>query len=259
METSDHKITSHQNVLRTCLLERQIKNPNYSLRSLARCIGISPALLSQLMSGQRRLTPKSAEKIAAAMDLSTAQSKAIRLQVEKSSGPSSKKTKTDINELSGDQFLVISDWYHYGILGLAALEENKSDPPWIAKKLSISVSTAKAAFARLIKLGFIECQAKGFRQAVAPLDTTNYVPSTAIRKYHRQNLDKAADSLVNDPFGTRFFSGLTVAIDPDELPALKAFVLKFKKRFDSKCSMHRKRRVYQLGIQFFPLDKEEST
>lgn len=247
-------VNTYQQALRAHLLERQIRNPNYSLRSLARKIGMSPTLLSQLLSGQRRLTVRSAEKIAAGIDLSPAQSAVLLSGVGKQTGSMKRE---DITRLSDDQFRAVSEWYHYAILGLAHLSENFHDPAWIARKLGIPVGAARAAFVRLQKMGFVARVGEGFRQAISRLETGNDVPSLAIRKYHRQNLEKAIESLTNDPVDTRYFCSLTVAIDPDDLSALKAAIVQFKERFHRKCAVGTKRRVYQLGVQFFPLDKGE--
>lgn len=49
--------------LKIFLAKTQIKNPNYSLRALARDIGLSPSVISDYLNEKRSLTPKSKQKI----------------------------------------------------------------------------------------------------------------------------------------------------------------------------------------------------
>lgn len=49
--------------LKIFLENTQIKNPNYSLRALARDIGLSPSVISDYLNQKRTLTPKSTQKI----------------------------------------------------------------------------------------------------------------------------------------------------------------------------------------------------
>lgn len=49
---------------------RRTRNPSYSLRAFARDIGIGSGRLSELLSGKRRFTPRSIERISRALKLS---------------------------------------------------------------------------------------------------------------------------------------------------------------------------------------------
>lgn len=61
-------------------------NPRYSQRAFARQIGLSPGELSEVLSGKRRLSLKSALRIARAMGLTATETKHLvhLAQVEKS-------------------------------------------------------------------------------------------------------------------------------------------------------------------------------
>lgn len=49
--------------LREELVRRQQRNPRYSLRAFARATGVSPATMSQVLSGKRSLTLRTARNI----------------------------------------------------------------------------------------------------------------------------------------------------------------------------------------------------
>lgn len=56
---------------------RQARNPRYSMRALARDLGISQTMLVQVMSGKRGLSAEMAIKIAGRLQLSEAESLAL--------------------------------------------------------------------------------------------------------------------------------------------------------------------------------------
>lgn len=56
--------------LKKTLVQKQIKNPNYSLRAMARDIGLSPSVISDFLNAKRSLTPKSQKKISSFLEFS---------------------------------------------------------------------------------------------------------------------------------------------------------------------------------------------
>ena len=59
----------YRDVLKTELAKRKALSPKYSLRDFAKDIGISPSLLSYVLSGKKGLSRKSAQKVATALTL----------------------------------------------------------------------------------------------------------------------------------------------------------------------------------------------
>ncbi|MBI1861191.1 MAG: helix-turn-helix domain-containing protein, partial [Deltaproteobacteria bacterium] len=62
--TDEHGLHNYRVWLQTIFHERCRRNPAYSLRSFARSLGVSHPSLSQILSGKRPLTQKSAFVIA---------------------------------------------------------------------------------------------------------------------------------------------------------------------------------------------------
>lgn len=56
--------------LKSEFTKRKTKNPNFSVRAFARWLELSPAQVSQVMSGKRPLTLKALEKINKKLDIS---------------------------------------------------------------------------------------------------------------------------------------------------------------------------------------------
>ena len=55
--------------LRSILVQRQQQNPQYSLRTFARDLGIPPGRMSEILNGRRRMTFQVAQKIVGRLQL----------------------------------------------------------------------------------------------------------------------------------------------------------------------------------------------
>ena len=156
METGNYRRKSESETFRGLLqeelVERCRKNPNYSLRSFARALSVEPSALSQMINGKRPITEKMKLRLGAALGLHTK-------QIEKFTTEGKSESKQPLpayQQMTLDSFALISDWYHYAILELLAIEGFKPDPAWIGKRLGITRSEANIAVERLFRLGLLE-------------------------------------------------------------------------------------------------------
>jgi uncharacterized protein (TIGR02147 family) len=216
------------------------KNPSYSLRSMARALKTSPAQLSQVMSGKRPLSVKFASKIADRFGLS-------------SSGSSVK-----FDGIEEDRFKLISDWEHFAILSMSRLSDCRADARWISRRLGIDYFAAKHAFQRLLEMGLIEIVGKRYRQTSKPLHTTHDIPSSAIRAYHRQNLELASDKIDEAAVDAREYTSVTVATSMKKLPLAKKMIRRFKDEIFDFLGRDESEEVYTLSIQLFPVTKPKN-
>lgn len=247
-------------LLARTLEEKRKHNPNYSLRALARSFRISPASLSQIISGKRRLSKQAALRIAHAPG-STTELKNAMLLMSQQKTPGLNQTEQAGQNLSQtlevETFKMISNWYHFAILSMSAFKKKFSDPSWIGSKLNISPKIAGGALMRLHKLGLIHISGNTFRQMTPRVTTTNDIPDKAIRLFHHQMIEKAAISLDQDHVSFREFGCETLAIHPDQLPELKDELRKFRDHISEISKQHPdKKRLYALNLQLFPIDHE---
>ena len=244
------------------LARRQARNPAYSLRAFARALGVSATTLSEALAGHRGLVPRTATQIAHRLGLAPDEHAAFLLSalggVERRR-PIVAGGKADpaYDDLDVDRFKMVADWYHFAILSLAKLAANAADPAWIAARLGISRAEALQAFERLQRLALIEVRGKKFRRTSGPLFVRGGAPSAAIRKFHRQNLDKAIDSLERDDVSVRDMSSMTMAINPRRMPDARKQVQKFRERMASLLEEDDATAVYTLAIQLFPVSNVE--
>lgn len=241
---------SYQEFLVEELKSRKAQNPQFSMRSFAKFLSISPAQLSRLISGKRNLTPKQALKIAEKLGLSRHQLRSILSPVENQIEDKTQSFQT----LKESEFSLISDWTYYAILSLGKLADNKAEPKWIAKRLGISEKEASASFNRLRELGYIHVSKKGtFKQSTKPLTISSEVGSAVIRKYHKQNLDLAKEKIEQVEASQRDFSSVTMAIHPAKIEKAKMMITDFRRAFAAEMELGEKSEIYTLALQFFPL------
>jgi len=261
MEISLHKLLEKE------LVSRKKANRTYSLRAFARDMGISAGFLSQLLNGKKSLSPDKALNIAHRLGLSTRESHLLtclsRYEMARSQENKNlirqdidriQKTYANFERLKADKFAVISDWYHFAILELMEVENFSSNPTWIAKKLQITVTEVTLALDRMIAMKMIEIKADGSLKKLKN-NSVKDIPSEAIRKFHIQHLTNAAKAIEKVPFDERHSSGLTMAVDPSKIAEAEQLIKVFRSKMSNLLESGKKKRVYHLAIQLFPLDQ----
>jgi uncharacterized protein (TIGR02147 family) len=160
--------------------------------------------------------------------------------------------KTSRRKETPEEFEPISEWYCDAILCLLKIPGSKFESDWIAKRLGISRAEASETIARLKKLGLVVRVNRQWKPV--PVMPTGTHTTAAIRKYHRQFLAKALESLENDPFHTRSFASAIVAVNPEVFPYARQRIEKFCRELNEELeSMATPSEVYKLMIQFFPI------
>lgn len=250
-------MTAIQNLLVRELAERKQKNPLFSLRAFARQLKVSPAQLSLLINGKTKLTVKVAEHLAERLNLDS--SEALDL-IDDSIALKRKlrSPKSERQVLSDEEFNLVSDWVHFAILELATLKNNSANSRWIASELGVDSARVIAASQRLQTLGFLKIENGRMRKTSKPLTTKTDVPSSAIRKFHKQNLDLAKEKIDSVPVELREFSSITTPVSLKKLKRVKRLITEFKHRMNEELEGEDASEVYTLAIQLFPLTKAES-
>jgi uncharacterized protein (TIGR02147 family) len=239
-------------------LKRRRKNTSYSVRAFSKYLQLSPGTVSHLLSGKRSPAAKFIEKLFLKLDV-TPQEREIILSSLK------KKSLSDISNLSEkqnyqmialDSFKLLSDWYHYAILEMTSVKDFKFDYAWIAHQLGISVTEARQAVERLVRLDLIEekngtiIKTKGF---VTNGDDT--LTSSAHKQLQRHVLQKALDAIDTISIEEKDISSMTMAIDESKIPQAKKLITKFRRDLCAFLETGKQTRVFNLGIQLYPISK----
>ncbi len=256
METNIMENNSAQLWLENLLAEKIKKNPQFSLRAFARLVDVSPAVLSRVLSGKRKMTFNLATRIADALHMGPMERETLYSFFTDPDGAEDSQEDRHEKELSIDVFNAMKEWYHYGITQLLYIDSFSEDPKWIAKMLSITEIEAKMAIDRLLRLEILDRDENGklFRTATH-LSTSTDIASAGIRHFQKQILEKSIVSLENDDLLERDITSITIAINEDRIPEAKKEIMRFRKKMAEFLAEGEKTRVYNLGVHLIPLSK----
>ncbi len=249
---------------------RQQGNPRYSLRRFAKDLGLSHPFLSQILNGRKKLSEERAREIAQLTNWSrTRQANFIKLvradlctsDSERKKILSGVKTSSEaftrFESLALDRFRLISEWYHFAIAEMTAIQSVATDPEAIAKRFGLTPLLATKAIERLLESQLLEHDTSGRLKKSINNYTTGNIPSSAIRRYHRSMLTKAHAAIeTQDPID-RDFSGVTMAIDPKNLPKAKKMIADFRRELMATLEDGEPSAVYHFSAQLFRLDIEQ--
>jgi plasmid maintenance system antidote protein VapI/DNA-binding Lrp family transcriptional regulator len=242
------------------LVERCRKNPNYSLRSFAKFLGIEPSALSQIINNKRPVTAKMKLRLGTALGLTLVQLEQVPIN---ENDIVKKKPAHKYQQQELDSFALISDWYHYAILELIAVKGFKPDIAWVAQKLGITKSEANIAVERLQRLGLLKITAKGaWIDGVSGGALTHLKPgvtSDAAKKFQCQLLELSKNAVKEVDVQLRNHTSAAFVFDladmPQAIERISEFRRAFAKEFQAKKNAQE---VYQMQISFFPLTKPSS-
>lgn len=249
-------------------LEARIaNNRSYSLRAFAKHLGLSPGALSELISGKRKLSLKVVLKISNALGLNAAETKhlmnlanqeVLNFSQEAKLLKSTQITKREKTIIDLEYFKVVENWYHFAILNLSECKNFIWNISYIAKRLRLNKFEIKMAIDRLIKVGLLNYDKAQVFVPAEFVETPNDIPSSAIRNYHKQILQKAAQSVDEQHPDEREFNGLGFAMDPKYIPAIKAEMREFVDQiFEKYNNGNNKKEVYQLHLSLFRLSEKD--
>ena len=156
--------------LHEILAEKVGKNHRYSMRTLAKHLGISHPYLSRIISRRRKMSPALRKKMEKKLRVLTGRAE-LRLEGKR-------------KNLSVDEALKVLHWKYFAILKLIQARGFVSSPAWIARRLHLSESVTKEAITLLKEMGLIVLGPRG--KLIRTYDT-NFFDPTAIGEKNFQH------------------------------------------------------------------------
>jgi uncharacterized protein (TIGR02147 family) len=241
---------------------RKKANLSYSLRSFARDLDLSPSRLCEVLSSKSGLSEKTAQKVASKIKLSSSETKLFVELVNKKHGRS-QRTRQNAKEyiesqykksnISLDGFKVISDWYYFAMMSVMELDDYDGTASWIATRLGLDLNLVKEALETLGRLDYVEEKRGNFLLLKTNLTTTHDVKSLALRKYHKQLIHKAMESLDVVPVELRDITSMSMTFEKSKMKEAKELIKEFRRSFCQRMESGKREEVYSLNIQFIPL------
>jgi uncharacterized protein (TIGR02147 family) len=244
--------------------------PGFSYRWFAKRAGYtSPNFLKLVMDGQRNLGAESVDRFADVLKFTQAQRTFFTdlVAFDQADTPEDKNAAFErlaasrrfrnARRIESAYFEYLSRWYYPAIREMVARTDFQEDAEWIARELlpPIPVAQVREALERLLELGLV-CREEGGRltRGDPSITTGHEVRSLAVGNYHRQMLQRAAESIELVPREQRDISALTVCVRAELVPDLKARIHAFREVLLEVCDRDTQPEVvYQINLQLFPL------
>lgn len=262
--------TDYRRFLREALDVRQLTGADFA-RSLDR----SEAWLSMVLKGRRALDPEMVEPVASALRLDATQTAYFAALVDLHSRSTRSRrlawatvqaTQRHVaasGALDADVAIqLLSRWYVSAILELAACDGFRADPRWIARTLvpPIGPVEAEEALTLMLRVGvLVPDDAGGLRPDSSRTWSPHMLPrgavSSAVREHHRTMLAIAAAAIDQAVSNERHVSSATFALPESVYGELVARLREMERELAVVAGQRPEpaNRVYQLGIQLFPV------
>lgn len=225
------------------------KNPSYSLRAFSKKLEIPHSAISEIMNGKRKLTQKMGERIVLALKLDE-EKQAELLQ--------SLSDRESFSTLDLKRFQAISHWEYLAVLGLFKLRDFNKCPRWMAKKLGLNEKKIESVLNTLIGIGLLKEDESGELRRVSAynFNTPSQIKDKGLRQFTIESLEKAIESLREDPVEDRDFSTVSLTINKRDLPKAKKMLEEFRYKFDQEIESVPGEHLYKLVLGFYPVTKE---
>lgn len=271
---SIYEYLNYRLYLRHYYEDQKRSNPGFSYRIWAdRADFKAKDFILRVIRGESRLSGESANTLAKAMNLSSAESRFFKEMVRYNQAKTFKeqedcygrlhrqhirfKPRSEGRVLTYDYFEFYSEWYHSAIRSLISSYGFKGDYEWLARSVypTISPSKARKSVVLLEKLKLIQRDAKGaYHLADADITTGDEVKKGALLRFYRTGMELMANALEKLPLDRRNISGMTVGISA----ATYLKMIEKIKMFRQEIALLAKEektpdRVYQVNFHVFPL------
>lgn len=215
---------------------KKITEPDFSVRrevrDLRRC---SPALVTLIARGQRRLSPDRVPEFATLLQLSSAESRMLLLlsggrEQEKQQQPVTVFRQKQKPSRQGVRSGLFQPWFHLHLWEAARLPAFRADAHEIFQLLrGIATPQALGKSVRyLLSEGFLRRTLDGRVVPDHPtLETTDEIPSNHIRQLHVKSLELAARLVDQLPVKEREAGMVLMSLNEDGFQKLKTLIKNF--------------------------------
>ena len=259
-------------LLRDLYAEKKARRSGFSHRAFSRRAGLrSTNYLHLVLSGKRNLSSDAAGRFARGFGMSAEESDYFCALVSFGQAKTSDDRARAYERLSrfrkfrkahklhAAQREYHSRWYFPAIRELAARDDFRDDPVWIAKMLipPITAPEARRAVSRLIELGLLVRAPDGRLRRQGELVTTGSGPlGHEVVQYHRAMMERASEAIDRIPREEREIASLTLCVSHDVLLRLKERIREFRRELLQLAELEGKpERAVQINFQLFPLSK----
>lgn len=261
-------------MLKTELGNRILANSRYSMRAMARDLGMEPPRLSMVLNRKRGLSLVAAKKIVEnfnwldddketfikLVQASHARSKKDREHAKQDIVKNLRRRNESIEKFVEDNlFKQIAEPIHYLIIEALKIKNLSPTLDGLCSVIAFPREEIEEAVLRMNELGLLNYQSGKISLQEYIIKTGGKVPSMALRKHHSMIMKSALKAVMDQRVEERSLSSLTVAIPKELIPEVFEKINNFRREINEFIINHPnqdKTDVYCLSSQFFKMSKE---
>jgi len=239
----------------------------FSARKFAEEVGFkSCGYMTMVLKRQRNLSTKSAQKVADGLTLSKEEADFFHKLVafNQSQNPATKdkayqelffcKKFKSSRQVDADQYEFFSHWSIVALLEAFGTSLGQASAADLAQALKVDVQDIEHGIEVLSRLKFIERDGMGWRKLEPTLETEPFIRNITVRKFHREMISKALDTIDTLPPSERELGSLTISLSEANFDEVKRRIFQFHQDLNALFSEDpNPEKIYQLNFQFFPL------
>jgi uncharacterized protein (TIGR02147 family) len=228
----------------------------------------SPTALKHVIDGKRNLSLEAANRFAGALKIEGIarhyfltlvlfnQSESLAEQEKYLNELIELKRAEDPSRLDEDRFEVLSQWYHLAVREIVDLPDFKNSAKWIARVLCPQITPFEASQSLLLlrRLGLLTKVDGKLRPSERTLATKSQVHSVKAIDFHRQMIQRGAESITRFQSDLREISGTTLRLSRQDVANVRMLLREFRRKMLTlAANSNDADQIYQLNFQFFPL------
>jgi uncharacterized protein (TIGR02147 family) len=220
----------------------------FSIRTFAKEIGVTHALLSQILNSKRNLTDQAQEKISQYFELDdkeiayfsllrvVADAKNSNERYQAFSEIQKTRQYRKLNPTEFETYRYLTNWYYVAIREMVQYEDFSLDPKWIKDHLihKVSLEEVKLAVDFLKKHNYIIEDSKTGEISLPQLkiECKKGVFQLALAEYHRKMLAITAESIDTVPREQRRLFSYTFAVPKNNFKAISDILDRAQKEIE---------------------------
>lgn len=259
----------YRDFLKDAYEERRKLLPYFSYRFIGNKVGMDSSYLTRLFQKKLHLGDDLVERMAHAFGLVNDSLEYFRLLVSFNKAKNEVQARAFHEQLmrirgvayqvvGEDRLEYFSHWVHAAMRSLLDYHPFDGDFEALGAALfpPVDGETAKKSIFLLERLGMAKRNERGYEILDNHLHSGEQWKADAIKRFQKETIDLATQSLDRVPSAQRDISTMTMNIDAETLSDLKILVREFQENVARLVeNSPRSDRVYHLNIQLFPLSR----
>lgn len=221
-----------------------------SLRELSKIVFIPASRLSEYLSGKRKMSVSSVEKIKKYLNLSIDEVNELNFSIQRFDERAIRRPTPRI--LSQEEFVKICNPIYFRFLALLDTHNFRNDTLWISKRINCEIDQVKEVIKTLSDLDLLFENEGKIALREFSVETQNETKSLDIQMAHEQYLKSAINALFATPIEQRNYQSIVLAVDPRKIAKVKKMTERFIDKVVRELESGHRTEVYRLSTQLYP-------